>query len=198
MKTQEHSRLLRSSQSRFEKTMDRHKVEAAEAMGIELLTEAQYRALQQLGESDGMTSSWIATPRDIRSLGGARCRDRRYGHVFVFHNGAHRMGGTLASGMRMRVPRALCAALVASLQACVVVPRTTEVYDERCRVASKQMDLEAVQIAAIQGCSNSGCGVLLAAAGAPAVASTVISGSIVVVGNVVYWLEKQGRCQPEG
>ncbi len=63
-------------------------VEAALAMGAELLTEAQYRALQQHGEFDTKTSSWIATPEDVRSLGGALFCDRRYGKVFVYHNGA--------------------------------------------------------------------------------------------------------------
>jgi hypothetical protein len=62
-------------------------VEMALAMGVELLTEAQYRALQQLGEFDLKTSSWIATPQDVRSLGGALFCDRRYGNVFVYHNG---------------------------------------------------------------------------------------------------------------
>lgn len=62
-------------------------VEMAEAMGIELLTEEQYRELQQLGEFDLKTSSWIATPADIRRLGGALFCDRRYGTVFVYHNG---------------------------------------------------------------------------------------------------------------
>jgi hypothetical protein len=60
----------------------------AVAMGVELLTEEQYRELQQLGEFDAKTSSWIATPQDIRSLGGALFCDRRYGKVFVYHNGA--------------------------------------------------------------------------------------------------------------
>ena len=60
----------------------------AAAMGIELLTEAQYRALQTLGEFDLKTSSWIRTPPDVRSLGGALFCDRRYGMVFVYHNGA--------------------------------------------------------------------------------------------------------------
>lgn len=63
-------------------------VEMAAAMGVELLTEAQYRALQQLGEFDLKTSSWIATPDDVRALGGALFCDRRYGRVFVYHNGA--------------------------------------------------------------------------------------------------------------
>ena len=63
-------------------------VEMAAAMGIDLLTEAQYRELQTLGEFDTKTSSWIKTPHEIRSLGGALFCDRRYGKVFVYHNGA--------------------------------------------------------------------------------------------------------------
>ena len=63
-------------------------MEMAAEMGIELLTEEQYRALQQLGEFDRKTSSWVATPPDIRALGGALFCDRRYGKVFVYHNGA--------------------------------------------------------------------------------------------------------------
>lgn len=63
-------------------------VDLAAAMGIELLTEEQYRELQQLGEFDTKTSSWIKTPSDVRSLGGALFCDRRYGKVFVYHNGA--------------------------------------------------------------------------------------------------------------
>lgn len=60
----------------------------AEAMGIELLTEEQYRELQRLGRFDLKTSSWIATPAAIRELGGALFCDRRYDHVFTYHNGA--------------------------------------------------------------------------------------------------------------
>ena len=63
-------------------------VEMASAMGIELLTEQQYRDLQKLGEFDTKTSSWIETPPDVRALGGALFCDRRYGKVFVYHNGA--------------------------------------------------------------------------------------------------------------
>lgn len=63
-------------------------VEMAAAMGIELLTQEQYRSLQGLGEFDTRTSSWVMTPPDVRSLGGALFCDRRYGRVFVYHNGA--------------------------------------------------------------------------------------------------------------
>ena len=63
-------------------------MDMAAAMGIELLTEEQYLELQKLGEFDTKTSSWIATPADIRKLGGALYCDRRYGRVFVGHNGA--------------------------------------------------------------------------------------------------------------
>jgi hypothetical protein len=60
----------------------------AAALGIELLTEQQYRELQRLGEFDTKTSSWVRTPADIRKLGGALFADRRYGAVFVYHNSA--------------------------------------------------------------------------------------------------------------
>lgn len=63
-------------------------VDMAEAMGIELLTEEQYRELQQLGQFDLKTSSWVATPAPIRKLGGAVFCDRRYNTVFLYHNGA--------------------------------------------------------------------------------------------------------------
>ncbi len=62
-------------------------MDMAAAMGIEILTEEQYRELQKLGEFDTKTSSWVKTPADIRKLGGALFCDRRYGHVFLYHNG---------------------------------------------------------------------------------------------------------------
>jgi hypothetical protein len=63
-------------------------IDMAAAMGIELLTEDQYRELQELGKFDTKTSSWVVTPSAIRSLGGAIFCDRRYDHVFTYHNGA--------------------------------------------------------------------------------------------------------------
>ena len=60
----------------------------ASSIGIEILTEQQYRELQELGEFDRKTSSWVKTPAEIRDLGGALFCDRRYDHVFVYHNGA--------------------------------------------------------------------------------------------------------------
>ena len=63
-------------------------VDLAAAMGIELLNEDQYRELQKLGDFDMKTQSWVKTPSDIRKLGGAIFADRRYGHVFVYHNSA--------------------------------------------------------------------------------------------------------------
>ncbi len=63
-------------------------VDMAAAMGIELLTEEEYRQLQELGAFDAKTSSWVKTPSEIRKLGGAVFCDRRYDHVFLYHNGA--------------------------------------------------------------------------------------------------------------
>lgn len=63
-------------------------LEMAEELGIELLTGEQYRALQQLGQFDAKSSSWLRTPDDIRSRGGAIFGDFRYGHTFIYHNGA--------------------------------------------------------------------------------------------------------------
>ena len=85
-------------------------------------------------------------------------------------------------------------ALAALLQACVVVPRTTHVYDESCRIHARQMLLEVEQVGAIGGCANQGCLMLLAAAGVVTAATAVVSGSIVVAGNIIYWFEKQGQC----
>jgi hypothetical protein len=75
-------------QARKEHRPEDNAMDMAVAMGVALLTEGQYRELQQLGKFDAKTSSWVQTPAGIRKLGGALFCDRRYNHVFVYHNGA--------------------------------------------------------------------------------------------------------------
>jgi hypothetical protein len=83
-------------ESRKANKPENNAVDMAEAMGIELLTEEQYRELQKLGNFDTKTSSWVQTPVDIRNLGGALFCDYRYGKVFVYHNGAESYYGARA------------------------------------------------------------------------------------------------------
>jgi hypothetical protein len=78
-------------------------LDMAAAMGIEILTEEQYRELQKLGNFDTKTSSWLKTPSEIRKLGGAIFADRRYDHVFVYHNGAESYYGARAFRGSLRV-----------------------------------------------------------------------------------------------
>ena len=75
-------------ESRKEHKPATNAVEMADTMGIDLLTEEQYRELQELGKFDTKTSSWVITPAEIRKHGGSLFCDRRYDHVFVYHNGA--------------------------------------------------------------------------------------------------------------
>lgn len=75
-------------ESRKEFRPENNAIDMAAGMGIELLTEDQYRELQKLGKFDTKTSSWVETPPEIRKLGGALFCDRRYDHVFTYHNGA--------------------------------------------------------------------------------------------------------------
>ena len=83
-------------ESRKEHKPKNSAIEMAADMGIELLTEEEYRELQKLGNFDTKTSSWIITPADIRKLGGALFADYRYGNVFVYHNGAQSYYGARA------------------------------------------------------------------------------------------------------
>ena len=75
-------------ESRKEHKPKNNAMDMADAMGIEILTEEQYRELQKLGKFDLKTSSWVKTPPEIRKLGGAIFCDRRYDHIFTYHNGA--------------------------------------------------------------------------------------------------------------
>jgi hypothetical protein len=90
-------------ESRKEHKPKNSAMDMAAAMGIELLTEEQYRALQKLGDFDTKTSSWVQTPADIRKLGGALFCDHRYGHIFVYHNGAESYYGARAFRGSLRV-----------------------------------------------------------------------------------------------
>jgi len=89
--------------SRKEFRPENSAVDMADAMGIELLTEKQYRELQVLGNFDTKTSSWLKTPSDIRKLGGAIFADRRYGNIFVYHNGASSYYGVRAFRGSLRI-----------------------------------------------------------------------------------------------
>jgi len=84
-------------ESRKEHKPENSAIGMAAAMGIEILTEEQFRELQKLGKFDTKTSSWIKTPSDIRKLGGAIFADFRYGNVFVYHNGAESYYGARGS-----------------------------------------------------------------------------------------------------
>ena len=81
-----------------------------------------------------------------------------------------------------------------TLAGCVVVPQTREVYDPDCQVTHKQIVLEAGVVVGLHHCSGDGCAAMMATYGVVALASAVVSGSIAIVGNVLYWAEKQGRC----
>jgi hypothetical protein len=90
-------------ESRKEHRPKNNAMELAAAMGVELLTEEQYRELQQLGEFDTKSSSWINTPAKMRKLGGALFGDRRFGRVFFYHNGAQSYYSGRAFRGRLRV-----------------------------------------------------------------------------------------------
>ena len=86
----------------------------------------------------------------------------------------------------------LCAVLL--LQACVVLPATREVYSAECRTLTRQMTLETAAVGGFQSCTGDACKLVLVATGAVTAVSAVVSGSIALVGNVVYWFERQGQC----
>lgn len=94
---------LAAWKSRKEHKPKNNVMDLARSMGIELLTEEEYRGLQKFGKFDTKTSSWIKTPDDIRKLGGALFADFRFGHVFIYHNGAESYYGARAFRGALRV-----------------------------------------------------------------------------------------------
>lgn len=84
--------------------------------------------------------------------------------------------------------------LLALLGGCVYFPNTTTAYDEKCQTYQKHMTLEVQQIGTFVGCHGEACVGALVVMGAVSASTAVVSGSVVVVGNVVYWIENQGRC----
>ncbi|HEU0202694.1 MAG TPA: hypothetical protein VFR86_19960 [Burkholderiaceae bacterium] len=81
------------------------------------------------------------------------------------------------------------------LQGCIVVPRTVETYDPACRIVAREMLLDVVQVGGFAHCHGEGCATLLVAMGVVTATSAVVSGSIAVVGNIVYWFERRGQCR---
>lgn len=100
----------------------------------------------------------------------------------------------IAARVRFSRTRLLAAAAALVLQACVVLPQTRETYDPECRVLTRQVTLEAAVLGQFHSCQGRGCELMLVSAGLVTAASAVVSGSIALVGNVVYWFEKQGKC----
>ena len=80
------------------------------------------------------------------------------------------------------------------LAGCIVVPQTQTVYDPECQAHVRQVTLEAAYLGGFQSCAGEGCVAMLAAVGIVTAAAVVVSGSIALVGNVVYWMERRGRC----
>jgi hypothetical protein len=97
--------------------------------------------------------------------------------------------------VRMKELPALGAALL--LGGCIVVPRATEVYDPQCRTMVRQVVLETAVIGSIAHCHNEGCAAMLASLGIVTAASAVVSGSVALIGNMVYWAERRGQCPPQ-
>jgi len=89
-----------------------------------------------------------------------------------------------------------CAALLLAALGggCIYVPQTTEFYDADCQITVRHMELQVEEVGGFGRCRNEGCVALLAAMGAVSATTAVISGSIVVSGNIVYWFEKRGQC----
>lgn len=103
-----------------------------------------------------------------------------------------------ANTMPRRLVRALAALAVWALAGCVVVPVTRDVYDPDCRLMRREVTLEAAMLGQFHSCSGQECSALLATLGVVSAATLVVSGSLAVVGNVVYWLEHEANCRRRG
>jgi hypothetical protein len=101
----------------------------------------------------------------------------------------------LVRAARRAAAVALAGLALSLLQACVFAPRTISIYDPDCQITSRQMILQASEMPVMGRCRGEECGAMLVIFGAVSAASAVVSGSIVVVGNVVYWFEKQNQCR---
>jgi hypothetical protein len=95
----------------------------------------------------------------------------------------------------LRAPFAAAVSLL--LAACIVVPSTRESYDPQCRIMKREMTLEVAQAGQLRSCGGNECAAMMAAAGIVTAASAVVSGSIALVGNGLFWLERQGKCAAE-
>lgn len=93
--------------------------------------------------------------------------------------------------------RALLLALAGSLGGCIVVARSADVYDPACRTTVKQVVLETEVVGVLAPCRNDGCAVMLASMGIISAASAVVAGSVAIVGNIAYWVERGGQCPAE-
>ena len=82
----------------------------------------------------------------------------------------------------------------AVLGGCVYLPNTTTIYNQKCQTYQRRMTLEVQQVGTLMGCQGDACAGALIAFGAVSAATAIVSGSIVIIGNVVYWLEEQGQC----
>jgi hypothetical protein len=100
--------------------------------------------------------------------------------------------------MRRLAGRALAAVAVPLVGGCVVVPATRDVYDADCRMMRREVTLETAVLGQFYGCSGQECSVLLVTMGVISAASLVVSGSMAIVGNVVYWLEHESNCRRYG
>ena len=100
----------------------------------------------------------------------------------------------LRAGLWAAVRRLGGLGLAVGVSGCIVMARTAEVYDPQCRTYVKQVVLEAEAIGTIGHCHNDGCAAVLAAMGIVSAASAVVAGSVAIIGNIAYWVERKGQC----